>query len=147
MRRSTPTQHELCKTMTKTPHGKGRWPLLALLFMVLMAVLYRYAPSREEPEWRWVTPGSAVATVLWILGSLLFSWYVSSFASYNETFGSLGGVVVLLMCRRERWAIVRRYLAAAVYRRKEHGHFRSAAVTLGSHTKKRELIASGYTLS
>lgn len=74
-----------------------RWPLLAGLFMVIMAVLYRYAPSREEPEWRWVTPGSVVATVLWILGSLLFSWYVSNFASYNETFGSLGGVVVLLM--------------------------------------------------
>jgi membrane protein len=74
-----------------------RWPILALAFMVALAALYRYAPSRSGPRWRWVTPGAVGATVLWIIGSLLFSWYVSSFGSYNETYGSLAAVVVLML--------------------------------------------------
>ena len=74
-----------------------RWPILALAFMIVLAALYRYAPSRSEPRWRWVTPGAVGATALWIIGSVLFSWYVSSFGSYNETYGSLAAVVVLMM--------------------------------------------------
>jgi membrane protein len=74
-----------------------RWPILALAFMVALAALYRLAPSRSGPRWRWVTPGAVGATVLWIIGSLLFSWYVSSFGSYNETYGSLAAVVVLML--------------------------------------------------
>jgi membrane protein len=74
-----------------------RWPILALAFMVALAALYRYAPSRSGPRWRWVTPGAVGATVLWIIGSLLFSWYVSNFGSYNETYGSLAAVVVLML--------------------------------------------------
>tara|TARA_R100000306_G_scaffold62518_1_gene71698 strand:- start:34174 stop:35136 length:963 start_codon:yes stop_codon:yes gene_type:complete len=75
----------------------ARWPVLALLFMFLLAVLYRFAPSRSAPKWRWVTLGSVTGTILWIVGSLLFSWYASNFGSYNETFGSLGAVILLLM--------------------------------------------------
>jgi len=58
-----------------------------------LAVLYRYGPSRDAPRWHWVTGGSAVAAVLWLGGSLLFSWYVANFGNYNETYGSLGAVI------------------------------------------------------
>jgi membrane protein len=72
------------------------WPLLIVVVMTGLAVLYRYAPDRKEARWRWVTPGAIIATVLWILGSIGFSVYVSHFNSYNKTYGSLGGVVVML---------------------------------------------------
>ena len=49
--------------------------------------------SRDKAQWAWVTAGSLVAAVLWLVASLLFSWYVSSFGSYNETYGSLGAVI------------------------------------------------------
>ena len=57
------------------------------------AVLYRYGPSRDKAEWKWVTPGGLVAAVLWLVASMLFSWYVANFGSYNETYGSLGAVI------------------------------------------------------
>ena len=75
----------------------GRWPVLALLMVLGLAVIYRYGPSRENAQWRWITPGSIVATVLWVIASILFSIYVRNFGSYNETYGSLGGVIILLM--------------------------------------------------
>lgn len=83
----------------------ARWPLLALLVIMVLAVLYRYAPDRRQAKWRWVNPGSLTATALWLIGSALFSWYVSNFASYNETYGSLGAVIVLLM-----WFYVTAYI-------------------------------------
>jgi membrane protein len=75
----------------------ARWPLLAIAVMFAMAVLYRFAPSREKPRWSWVSWGAIAATILWLLGSILFSFYVSNFASYNKTYGTLGAVVILLM--------------------------------------------------
>jgi membrane protein len=72
------------------------WPLLIVVVMGGLAVLYRYAPNRNPPHWRWVSPGAIVATVLWLLGSVLFTIYVSHFSSYDKTYGSLGGVVVML---------------------------------------------------
>lgn len=74
-----------------------RWPLLAVFFMVALAVLYRLAPSRRDAKWRWVTPGSIVAVTLWLTASVGFSLYLSYFSSYNETYGSLGAVVATLM--------------------------------------------------
>jgi membrane protein len=74
-----------------------RWPLLAILGVVTLAALYRFGPSRAKPEWTWVSWGSIVAMVLWLLASVLFSVYVSNFGSYNQTYGSLGAVVVLLL--------------------------------------------------
>jgi membrane protein len=71
----------------------GRWPLLLLCVVGGLAALYRYAPSRKLAKWRWVTPGGLVAALLWIVVSVLFSWYVSNFGSYNETYGSLGAVI------------------------------------------------------
>jgi len=72
------------------------WPLLIVVVMGGLAALYRYAPDRHPPRWRWVSPGAIVATVLWLAGSVGFSVYVSHFNSYDKTYGSLGGVVVLL---------------------------------------------------
>lgn len=74
-----------------------RWPLLAGAVVIGLAVLYRYAPSRDEPRWSWVSPGAILATVLWIIVSGLFSFYVANFGNYNETYGSIGAVVILLM--------------------------------------------------
>ncbi len=81
----------------KTVASVIRWPVLLVLITIGLATIYRYAPSRNEPKWRWVSWGAAVATVLWIVGSALFSLYVGQFASYNKTYGSLGAVVVLMM--------------------------------------------------
>jgi membrane protein len=74
-----------------------RWPILFVLVMVALAVIYRVAPSRERPRWQWVSPGALAATVLWVIGSALFSLYVGRFGSYSQTYGSLGAVVVLLL--------------------------------------------------
>ena len=74
-----------------------RWILLWLFAILGLALVYRYAPSRENPQWRWVTWGSVVAATLWLLSSFLFSLYVRDFGSYGKTYGALGGVIVLLM--------------------------------------------------
>jgi membrane protein len=71
----------------------ARWPLLLILVVLGLALIYRYGPSRHEAKWRWVTWGSALAALLWMLGSMAFSWYVASFDSYNRTYGSLGAGV------------------------------------------------------
>ena len=75
----------------------ARWPILAILVVVGFAVTYRYGPSRRRPNWRWISWGSVVATVLWMVGSFGFSIYVSKFGSYDATYGTLGAVVVLLL--------------------------------------------------
>jgi membrane protein len=74
-----------------------RWPVLAFAGMITLAALYRYGPSREKRQWKWLTWGAAAATVLWLAGSALFSFYVTNFAGYNKTYGSLGVVVALMM--------------------------------------------------
>jgi len=73
------------------------WPILAGMMLLGLAIVYRYAPSRTQPRWRWVSWGAVIATVLWVLGSALFSLYVARFANYNATYGSVGAVVILLM--------------------------------------------------
>jgi membrane protein len=82
----------------------GRVVLSVLRFVVLfvgmllgLAVLYRYAPDRERARWSWVTPGSLFAAVVWIIGSLLFSFYAANFGTYNETYGALGAIVVVIL--------------------------------------------------
>ena len=71
--------------------------LLLGFTVVALAVLYRFAPSRAEAKWRWITPGSLLAAGLWLLTSLAFSFYVSNFGSYDAYYGALGGVVVALL--------------------------------------------------
>ncbi|HSM45250.1 MAG TPA: YihY/virulence factor BrkB family protein, partial [Acidimicrobiia bacterium] len=75
----------------------GRFLILAALLIAVLAVIYRYAPDRDEPQWEWVSPGAVTATVVWIVASILFGWYVQSFGSFNATYGSLAGVIVLML--------------------------------------------------
>ena len=82
----------------------GRVVVNVLRFVVLfagmllgLAVLYRYAPDRERAKWSWVSPGALFASVAWIIASLLFSFYTANFGQYNETYGALGGVVVVIL--------------------------------------------------
>jgi len=75
----------------------ARWVVLALLVLSAVAVLYRYAPDRANPRWRWVSWGAVVALVLWLLGSIGFSWYVDNFGKYNQTHGALAAVIILLL--------------------------------------------------
>ena len=74
----------------------ARWPLLALMALFLLTCLYRYGPSRRSAKWRWVTAGSVFATLMWLIVSAGFSYYVSGFANYDKIYGSLGAVIVLL---------------------------------------------------
>jgi membrane protein len=71
----------------------GRWPAMFLVLALALAIIYRYGPSREAPRWRWVTWGSAIATLFWLIVSGLFSWYAANFGKFNETYGSLGAVI------------------------------------------------------
>jgi membrane protein len=70
-----------------------RWPILFGTIVVSLACIYRYGPSRRGARWRWVTWGSIVGAILWIAVSMLFSWYVANFDSYNHRYGSLGAGV------------------------------------------------------
>ncbi|MFP7569615.1 YihY/virulence factor BrkB family protein [Marivita sp. S2033] len=70
---------------------------LFVLTMVGLSVLYRYGPSRDEPEWQWASIGAVAACFGWLIASAGFAFYVANFGSYNESFGTLAGVVVLLM--------------------------------------------------
>lgn len=73
------------------------WIGLVLLTILGLSVLYRYAPSRDKPEWMWASVGAVVGCVTWIVASAGFAFYVSNFGTYNESFGTLAGVIVLLM--------------------------------------------------
>jgi membrane protein len=83
----------LTETLTRT----ARWPVLLVVLLIGLAVLYRYGPDRRAARWQWVTIGSVFAAVTWIVASFLFSWYLTSFANYNATYGSLGAVVGLMI--------------------------------------------------
>ncbi len=74
-----------------------RWVLLVAVLFVGLAVLYRVSPVRRAPKMRWVTIGSVVAVVLWLIASIGFSLYVSTFGNYAKTYGVLAGIVVLLL--------------------------------------------------
>ena len=73
-----------------------RWPILFVVEAVGIALVYRYGASRAEPQWRWITWGSAFAAIAWIAVSIAFSWYAANFGSYNKTYGSLAAIVVFM---------------------------------------------------
>jgi membrane protein len=75
----------------------GRWPILVLMILFGLAVLYRYAPSRRSPRWQWITVGSVFATAAWLAGSALLSFYLTNYAHYDATYGSLGAAIGLMM--------------------------------------------------
>ena len=74
----------------------ARWLLLVVLVTAALAVLYRVAPDRDAPKMRWVSVGAALATLLWLLASVGFSVYVSTFGNYAKTYGVFAGIIVLL---------------------------------------------------
>jgi membrane protein len=74
-----------------------KWPLMAALFNTAIAILYQAAPAARSGGFRWVTPGSVLAIVAWVLASLGFTLYVAHFGSYDKTYGALGGAIVLLV--------------------------------------------------
>jgi membrane protein len=75
----------------------GRWPALFLIVVTALSVLYRVGPSRARAKWRWLSIGSLFGALAWLGASLLLSWYMSNFADYNATYGSLGAVIGLMM--------------------------------------------------
>lgn len=81
---------------THTTLQIGFWLLAGIAVSIVIAAIYRYAPNRPETEWRWLTPGSALATIIWIAATFAFAFYVRNFGSYNATYGALGAVIIFL---------------------------------------------------
>ena len=75
----------------------ARWPLLFVVLVAVLGILYRFGPSRRPARWQWLSVGAVTAAVLWIAGSALLSWYLSVFADYSATYGSLGAAIGLMM--------------------------------------------------
>jgi membrane protein len=75
----------------------AKWPVLALVFLLVLSILYYASPNAKLRGFRWVTPGSLVAIVVWIVASALFGIYVAHFGSYDKTYGTLGGLIALLI--------------------------------------------------
>jgi membrane protein len=74
----------------------AKWPVLILVVSFMIALLYYAAPNVKHPKFQWVSPGSIMAVILWIIASAIFAFYVSNFSSYNKTYGALGGIIVFL---------------------------------------------------
>jgi membrane protein len=74
----------------------AKWPVLILVVAFMIALLYYAAPNVKHPKFQWVSPGSLMAVVLWIIASAIFAFYVGNFGSYSKTYGALGGVIVFL---------------------------------------------------
>jgi membrane protein len=73
-----------------------QWPVVFALIVLGVAFVNYFAPDAEQ-DWEWVTPGAVLATILWLVASLVFKFYLANFADYNATYGSLGGVIVLML--------------------------------------------------
>jgi membrane protein len=74
-----------------------KWPVLAAIVVVVVAVLFYFAPNIKQPKFRWMSMGSLLAIVVWALASVGFGFYVANFSNYNKTYGSLGAVIVFLL--------------------------------------------------
>ncbi|MFD7406242.1 YihY/virulence factor BrkB family protein [Streptomyces sp. NPDC059866] len=75
----------------------AKWPVLVLLVTFMIAILYRASPNAKVKGWRWITPGSFLALVIWLIASAGFAFYVANFGSYNQTYGTMAGVIVFLI--------------------------------------------------
>jgi membrane protein len=85
------------RSTTVTLWSIAKWPVLVLLVIAMIALLYWSAPNARLPGFRWLTPGSVLAVVLWLIASGGFAFYVANFGSYNKTYGTLAGIVVFLV--------------------------------------------------
>ena len=72
------------------------WPFSFLAGTVLLGLIYRFGPDQRHAPWRWISWGSATASFLWLMGTLLFTWYVEHFGTYNQVYGNLGAIVGFL---------------------------------------------------
>lgn len=77
--------------------GWSRWLVLGFILVFMLSMLYKIAPHRDNPEFKWVSWGAIIGAVLCVVGSVLFSWYVNNFGSYSDLYGSLAAVVILLL--------------------------------------------------
>jgi membrane protein len=75
----------------------ARWPVMAVLIAVVLALIYRYGPSRDKPKWRWISWGSVFAAVGWLVFSAAYSFYAANFGTFNQTYGSLGAVIGFML--------------------------------------------------
>lgn len=75
----------------------AKWPLILLFVVLAVAILYYVTPNVEQPKFRWISAGAAIAILVWLVASVLFGLYVANFGSYNRTYGALGGVIVFLL--------------------------------------------------
>ena len=73
-----------------------QWPIIACIVLFTFAVIYYFAPAAEQ-RFRWISPGAVLAFAFWLLFSLVFSYYAGNFSSYNETYGSLAGVIIFML--------------------------------------------------
>ncbi|MGV9762556.1 YihY/virulence factor BrkB family protein [Micromonospora tulbaghiae] len=83
--------------VARTTWSVAKWPLLAVVAMTLLSLLFWIAPNVRQPRFRWLTPGGALALVVWVLASFGFGLYVANFGSYDVTYGSLGAVIAFLV--------------------------------------------------
>ena len=74
----------------------AKWPVILVVVITMFAILYWATPNVKHPKFRWISPGGIVGVLLWLLASAAFAFYVANFASYNKTYGALGGVIVFL---------------------------------------------------
>ncbi|MHC9292996.1 YihY/virulence factor BrkB family protein [Mycobacterium sp. LTG2003] len=81
----------------QTAWAVAKWPVILIFVMLAVAILYYATPNVQQPKFRWLSIGSAVAIVVWVVASLAFGFYVSNFGSYNKTYGALAGVIVFLL--------------------------------------------------
>ena len=77
-------------------HSASVNALGAVLLLTALAILYRFGPRRTNARWQWISPGAVAATLLWLAGSALLSWYLSNFGNYTATYGSLGAAIGLM---------------------------------------------------
>jgi membrane protein len=110
----------------------ARWPVLLVVASFMIAVIYRFGPSRDKPQWRWISPGSIFAAVTWIAASLLFSWYTTHFGSYDKTYGSLGAAIGFMTWI---WISTMVILVGAKINA-ELEHQRAADTTVGKHAPR-----------
>jgi membrane protein len=75
----------------------AKWPAMLVVVMVMLAILYYFSPNAKQPKFKWITPGSVLAVVVWVIASAAFAFYVAHFSSYNKTYGTLGGVIAFLV--------------------------------------------------
>jgi membrane protein len=80
-----------------TIYNIAKWPVMAAIVLIMLAVLYYSAPNARLPKIQWLSPGAIVALVIWVIASAAFGFYVANFSSYNKTYGTLGGAISLLV--------------------------------------------------